>query len=263
LSLSVTFVGTKERVGATRTAQGTGFLTNLKSIMKLPEFRVVLAMFLLNMVGFDLVQVVLIFFLKHVIKVSDDLVFVFMAIPLVVAVLSAPLWVLLGQKWGKKNAFIIAAVYLFVSFLLCLVVPEGNVVFMGVLCAFAGIGVSASQVIPFSIIPDIIEIDEYENGTRREGAFYGVTMFLYKAASAIAINVATLFLAAFGYMEAAAGQTAEEVAQPESAVWAIRILMGVGPGVCFLLAAAFVKKLSITKERFEEVRLALEERNNN
>jgi GPH family glycoside/pentoside/hexuronide:cation symporter len=229
--------------------------------MKLPEFRVVLAMFLFNMVGFDLVQVVLIFFLKHVIKVSDDLVFIFMAIPLVTAVLSAPLWIALGQKWGKKNAFIVAAVYLFVSFLLCLVVPEGGVVFMGVLCAFAGVGVSASQVIPFSIIPDVIEIDEYRNGTRREGAFYGVTMFLYKAASAIAINIATLFLAAFGYMEATAGQNVGEVIQPDSAVWAIRILMGTGPGVCFLVAAAFVRKLSITKERFEEVKLALEERN--
>ena len=181
------------------------------------------------------------------IKVSEESTFIFMAIPLVIAIGAAPIWVMLGEKWGKKKAYIVAAVYLSLSFLLCLVVPEGGVLFMIALCVLAGVGISASQVIPFSIIPDVIEIDEYENGTRREGAFYGITMFLYKVASAVAINIVTIILAIFGYEEVSSGTSQ---VQPESAIFAIRLVMGIGPGIFFLISAIFVKMLPIYKGTF-------------
>lgn len=259
-SLLVTFTGTKERVTSFDSLSTGHFFENLRSILKLSEFRIVLGMFLFNMIGFDLIQVVLIYFLKHVIHVSEDLSFVFMAIPLVVAIASVPMWIAIGKKWGKKNAYIFAAIYLSLSFLLCLFVPEGGMNWMIVLCVLAGVGISASQVIPFSIIPDVIEIDEHKNGVRREGAIYGVIMFLYKAASAIAINLFAVLLAFFGYLETRAGQTEIDTVQPDSAILAIRIIMGVGPGICFLLSAVFVKMLPITKESFAEVKEALEQR---
>ena len=228
--------------------------------MKLKEFRIILGMFLFNMVGFDLIQVLLIYFLKHVIRVSEDVTFLVMAVPLVVAIAAAPLWVWLGEKWGKKKAYMVAAVYLTFSFMLCLVAPVGNLSFMLIISAFAGIGISASQVIPLSIIPDVIEVDEYENGTRREGAFYGITTFLYKVASALAINVATLLLGFWGYIESTADTVIGQVIQPDSAISAIRIMMGIGPGIFFLTSALFVKFLPIDKERFNEIKRIIDER---
>ncbi|MCP4137172.1 MAG: MFS transporter [bacterium] len=258
LSLMVTFFGTKERVYSSGTSNHEGLIKTFKSIMKLREFRIILGMYLFNMIGFDLIQVILIFFLKDVINVPEADSFIFMAIPLVIAVLCAPLWITLGEKWGKKKAYIVAAIYMSISFLFCLLAPEGNMNYMYVICAFAGIGISASQVIPYSIIPDVIEVDEYENGTRREGAFYGVIMFLYKAASALTIEATAILLAVFGYIESKAGAAA--VDQPDSAIWAIRILMGVGPGIFFLISAIFVHRLPITKERFDEIRGIIDER---
>jgi len=259
VSLLLTFFGTKERAHEQNTAVKEGFFKNLGSIMKLREFRIILGMFLFNMIGFDLIQVMFIYFLKHVIQVPEDLTFVIMAVPLVVAIAAAPLWIRLGEKWGKKKAYIVAAFYLCTSFLICLVAPVGNLTFMIVLAAFSGIGISASQVIPLSIIPDVIEVDEYKNGSRREGAFYGITMFLYKAASALAISLATLLLGFWGYIEASSDTTAV-IVQPGSAITAIRILMGVGPGIFFMLSALFVKILPITRERFDEIKKLIEER---
>jgi GPH family glycoside/pentoside/hexuronide:cation symporter len=259
-SLLLTFFGTRERVRESSYSSKEGFFKTFGSIMKLKEFRIILGMFLFNMVGFDLIQVLLIYFLKHVIQVAEDVTFMVMAVPLVVAIAAAPLWVWLGEKWGKKKAYMVAAVYLIFSFSLCLIAPVGNLTFMLIISAMAGIGISASQVIPLSIIPDIIEIDEYENGTRREGAFYGITTFLYKVASAIAINVATLFLGFWGYIESTADTVIGQVIQPDSAINAIRIMMGVGPGIFFLISAVFVKFLPINKERFNEIKQIIEDR---
>lgn len=258
-ALIFTFLGTKERVTEKTPPSREGFFKNLSSILALREFRIILGMFLFNMIGFDLIQVMLIYFLKHVIRVSEDFTFITMAVPLIVAIAAAPLWVMLGEKWGKKKTYIVAAVYLSISFLVCLVAPVDNLIFMIILAAFAGIGISASQVIPLSIIPDVIEVDEYKNGRRREGAFYGITMFLYKFASAIAINVATLILGFWGYIEASPDVTTK-IVQPDSAVRAIRIIMGVGPGIFFMISALFVRMLPITKERFEEIKKAIEDR---
>ena len=258
-ALIFTFLGTKERVVDHKQVPRKSFFKNLKSIFALREFRIVIGMFLFNMVGFDLIQVMLIYFLKQVIHVSENVTFVIMAVPLIVAIAAAPLWVKLGEKWGKKKAYQVAAIYLSISLLVCLVAPVGNLAFMIVLSAFVGIGISASQVIPLSIIPDVIEVDEYRNGTRQEGAIYGIIMFLYKFASAIAINVATLILGFWGYMEVSA-DTVAEVVQPESAITAIRIIMGIGPGIFFLISALFVKMLPITKERFDEIKKAIEDR---
>lgn len=258
-ALIFTFLGTKERVQGHTQPPRKSFFKNLKSILALREFRIILGMFLFNMVGFDLIQVMLIYFLKHVILVSEEYTFLTMAVPLIFAIAAAPLWVKLGEKWGKKKAYIVAAIYLTISLMVCLVAPAGNLVFMIVLAAFAGIGISASQVIPLSIIPDVIEVDEYKNGTRQEGAIYGIIMFLYKVASAIAINVATLILGFWGYTEASA-DAMTEIVQPESAVNAIRIIMGIGPGIFFLISALFVKTLPITKERFDKIKKAIEDR---
>jgi len=263
IALLLTFFGTKERVQQASNKVKEGFFKTFTSIMKLVEFRLILGMFLFNMIGFDLIQVMLIYFLKHVIHISEDYTFLLMAIPLVVAIAAAPMWIKLGSRWGKKKAYIVAAIYLAIAFLICLVAPVGNMAFMVILCALAGVGISASQVIPLSIIPDVIEVDEYKNGSRREGAFYGITMFLYKVASAVAINIATLLLGFWGYIEANGGAQITDVVQPDSAVTAIRLIMGIGPGIFFLISALFVKFLPITKERFDEIKRIIEERKAN
>lgn len=253
ISVLITFFGTRERVQPEE-KHPTAILDTLRSILGLREFRIVLGMFLFNMIGFDLIQAIFIFFLKDVIHVSEDMTFVIMGIPLVVAVLAAPFWVKIGEKLGKRKAYISAAVYFMLSLVTCLFIPAGSITPVIIISVLAGIGISASQIIPFSIIPDVIEIDEYESGIRREGAFYGITMFLYKVASAVAISMASGLLGFFGYVENSTDP------QPDSALWCIRLLMGVGPGIFFLISAYFVKILPITRERFDEVKRAIESR---
>ena len=249
----ITFVGTKERVQSEAVIHD-GLLKTFKAVLSLHEFRIILGMFLFNMIGFDLIQALFIFFLKDVILIEEDMTFVVMGIPLIVAVLSAPLWIYISDKLDKRRAYMVAAIYFTLSLLLCLIAPVHNLQFVIIIGVLAGVGISASQIIPFSMIPDVIEYDEYKNGVRREGAFYGITTFLYKVASASAIALASAFLAFFGYIENSA------TAQPQSAVSAIRYMMAFAPGLCFLISVYFVSILPITREGFDEIKRILNER---
>ncbi len=198
------------------------------------------------MIGFGILFRPFIFFLKDVILISEDMTFVVMGIPLIVAVLSAPLWIFVSDKLDKRKAYMIAAIYFTLSLLLCLIAPVNNLQFVIIIGVLAGIGISASQIIPFSMIPDVIEYDEYSSGIRREGAFYGITTFLYKVASAAAIAGASAMLAYFGYVENST------MAQPQSAISAIRYMMAFARAYHFNFGV-FCLDVPLTRERFDEI----------
>ena len=66
-------------------------------------------MLLFNMIGFVLIHALFKFFLKDVIRISEDMTFVVMGIPLIIAVCSALLWIYISNKLYKCRAYIIAA----------------------------------------------------------------------------------------------------------------------------------------------------------
>ncbi len=247
-----TFTFTKERVKP-EARETEGIFETLKSFWRLKEFRFVLALFLFNQIGADVFMFIIIFFLKDVIMIPEDTTFIIMGIPIITAIIMAPFWVWMGSRLGKPKTLTISSIYFAVVLLFCLLAPVGNLYFIIGIAIFIGIGMSASQVLIWSIMPDVIEIDEYENGERREGAFYGITSLIYKAASAAAVAVAGSMIAYFGYVE-------NSTTQPASSLTAIRLLMGIGPAIFFLLTAITVSRLPITKTRFEEVMKALDER---
>src|SRR5699024_6247087 len=127
---------------------------------------------------------------------------------------------------------------------------------------FVGIALSALQIIPMSLIPDVIDIDEYENNIRREGAFNGIIMFMHKAATGIAVGGVGLLIEFFGYTEAAPNQSAADIAQPESALTAIRIILALIPAIAFIIAIIFTWKLDVSKQRFDTIVKEIGKRNN-
>lgn len=247
------FAGTKERVQPTL-QKPEPMLKSLRSLLRLKEYRLVLGVFIFNMVGFDIIMALYIYFMKYALQISDDVSYLFMMIPLVLAVIATPLWVWVSDKLGKKKAYIISAIYFVVPLFICLFLPAGNIPLIIGIIALIGVGISASQTLTFSILPDVVEVDELKNGVRREGTIYGTTMFLYKLASAVLVALTTAMLGVFGYLESAGG---EVVTQPASAIFGIRLLIGIVPALCFVLSAVFVKNLPLSKQEFDAIRASL------
>lgn len=249
----------KERIKSPRNMY-QGFFKTISSFFKLKEFRHYTGLFLFNMVGLDIIMAVIVFFIADTLKISGDTT-IFLATPLVCAVIFAPFWTFVSKKIGKCKSYIIALFYISIVMLSSLILPENSPILLLVVCVLAGAGISACQILPYSILPDIIDIDEYKNGIRREGAISGIFTFMMKLASALAIAIVGWILSAFGYIEASPDVSiVQNIVQPQSALVAIRVIFAVMPVIAFAFSGYFTNKLKITKEGLTDIISQLEER---
>ena len=235
-----------------------GFFRTLYEFFKLPEFTFIMSTYLFSMVGFDVIMAIFMFFINDALGYAGGVMaMVFVAIPLVCAIASAAFWVWASEKWDKARVYTAAAIYMFIVLFFAIFVPAKNDVTTVIIVILAGLGLSAIQILPYASIPDVVEIDEYVNGVRREGAYYGICQFMYKIGSGIVVSVVSAVLGAFGYVESTDGSVID---QPDSALMAIRIVMGTVPGVFFLISLIFTWKGRIDRDRFATIKEELAKR---
>lgn len=244
------------------------FTKTMKQFFALKEFRCNLLYYLLSMVGFDIIMAIFMFYVRDSLALGGGIIsMIFIAIPLLTAMIASILWVKLTEKHEKHNVYGVAAIYLTLTLLLVFIIPsaeKSNItltyILLSIVVVLVGIGMSAIQIIPWATLPDVIEIDEYTNNVRREGAYYGIVQFMYKVASGIGVSIVSLILGAFGYIENPEFE-AGPVIQPYEALIAIRIILGILPGIIFIASAYFARKGKITREHFNEIKVSLNERN--
>ncbi|MEI6181061.1 MAG: MFS transporter, partial [Chloroflexales bacterium] len=112
------------------------------------------------------------------------------------------------------------------------------------------VGVATAYIVPWSMMPDVIELDELETGQRREGVFYGLMVLLQKFGLAAGQFIIGVVLQNTGFI-ATEGQT--NLTQPASALFALRILIGPAPTVILLCGMALTAFYPITKAKHAEI----------
>jgi len=251
----------KERVESNSTYDKP-LLTTVKEFFSMKEFRSTMMYYLLSMVGFDIIMAVFLFFVNDALGFAlvggGEISMIFIALPLIFAIGSAMFWVKKSEKYDKVKVYSFAVIWISIALLLCLFIPKYDInnpiisyLFLGITVIFVGIGMSAVQILPFASIPDIVEVDEYYHGIRREGAYYGIVSFVYKIASGISIAFIGLILGLFHYVESIDGAY---VPQPDSALIAIRITIGILPGVLFFISVLYGKKANLDRKRFNQIK---------
>lgn len=170
-------------------------------------------------------------------------------------------WSRLSKTLGKKAVYFMGmGLWIIAQFGLYFLEP-GQVALMYVLAVMAGVGVSTAYLVPWSMIPDVIELDELNTGQRREGVFYGFMVLLQKLGLALGLFLVGLSLQAAGFREAVAGLPLPT--QPPSAVDAIRIAIGPFPTIALIFGLVLTYFYPITREVHAEVVLKLAERKRN
>lgn len=97
-----------------------------------------------------------------------------------------------------------------------------------------------------------MEYGEWKSGKRSEGATYAVLSFTRKITQSIGGAVGAAALAFGGYLSATAA--VPNPVQPESAVTAIRVTIGLLPAVVALIEMVIFWKYPLTDARFREIR---------
>jgi GPH family glycoside/pentoside/hexuronide:cation symporter len=229
-------------------------------------FRFATLIYMLNWITFDLVALVLPFFLTYWIAQGDllqkalglPLESTVFALLLVTSVVVLPFWLWLSRRLSKHIAYIIGMSFWAVVQLLLFSIQPGQITPVLILAVMAGISVSTAHVLPDAIFPDVIEWDELRTGRRQEGIYYGVKNFVRKLTGALAIFIALQVLGLSGYQ--APPEAATQFTQSTTALTAIRVLIGPFGAALLLSAVIAAWFYPLTRERHGRVRTLLARR---
>lgn len=170
-------------------------------------------------------------------------------------------WKIVSERLGKKAVYFLGTVIWIIAQGGLFLLQPGRIGLMYLLAVMAGFGVSVAYLIPWSMIPDAIELDELNTGQRREGVFYSFMVLLQKFGLALALLIVGYALELAGFIEQTPGEAIP--VQPESALLAIRIAVGPLPTVVLIVGLILAYFYPITREVHAEIRLKLQERKTN
>jgi GPH family glycoside/pentoside/hexuronide:cation symporter len=255
---------------AAEQAVRTSFVESARAAWGNVPFRFATLLYMLNWITFDLVALMLPFYLVYwiaggnllakanLLGVSLALESAVLGVLLIVAVLALPFWTWLARRLSKRSAYIVGMVFWAAVQIVLVTARPGQIDFVMVLAVLAGLSVSTAHVLPEAIFPDVIEWDELRTRRRREGIYYGVKNFIRKLTGALAIFMALQVLGWFGYQTPPEG--ASQFAQPASALAAIRFLTGPVGALLLLSAVGAAWFYPLTRERHARIRRLLARR---
>lgn len=217
-------------------------------------FWMVMGLYLLSWTTASILAADLVYFANYHLRVPEQANY-FVLVAEGAAIAFIPLWVWVARWLDKRRAFILGmaswiAVLLPLSFL-----RSDQVGLAYLLAVLAGSGIATAYVIPWAMVPDIMELDELKTGQRREGSYYAFASFFQKAATGAAIWAMGQALHWAHYITPTAAVPVPE--QPAQAVQVIRWFMGPIPAVLLALSIVFAWFYPITREYHAALRAQL------
>jgi GPH family glycoside/pentoside/hexuronide:cation symporter len=177
-----------------------------------------------------------------------------LALYISVAALCIPLWERLSRRVDKRRLLLVAMVLMALILVMIGSAVSGTAVeafYVG--CALLGTVMAAYMLIAFSFAPDLVDYDHLRSGSRQEAMVFGLWLTVHQLGVAVAGLLLGLVLQLSGYVGGAAEQS-------DSALLAVRVLLGVLPGVFMVLAVIALQRYGITRQVYVEIRRSLADR---
>ncbi len=224
-------------------AEQQGFFKTYGAALKNRPFVLVTLTYALHICGTAIAQGALIYYFDYIYGPGANLQLALILL-LAPVIPSIWLWRALSTRIGKKWSWNIGmAVFLVALMVIFFFARQAGPTLFYIVVAFAGVGLATNYVMPFSAIPDTVELDYAENGVRREGAFYGLFNFMNKVGVALANFINGIILSIFGYVA--------NVAQTETSKLGIQLLVGPVAGVFFLAGVVVMAFYPITRRYYD------------
>ncbi|MEE3328574.1 MAG: glycoside-pentoside-hexuronide (GPH):cation symporter [Myxococcota bacterium] len=221
-------------------------------VLRNPHSRVLLLVFLIESVGGAVVNVLTTYVSEYVVGTPDyaPLYILLYALP---SAASVPLWVRLAGRYGKKRLWLFSMLVSAICFGSMLFLEEGDVFMISAAALVLGLGSGAGAVVAPSIQADVIDYDELKTGERKEGTYFATWNFVFKLATGFTLVLTGFALDFAGFVP--------NVEQSESARFALLLLYGAFPMVCFLLGAyIFHRYFNLDEAAHAQIRAELDAR---
>ena len=173
-------------------------------------------------------------------------------------IVALPVYMAVIRKASKMAAYISGAIIWIVSALVLLIIPAGaNPVWLYLLAAVMGFGISGPGLIPHAIFADVVDVGHLKFGERSAGTFSGLGSFINTVAQAIGLAIVMFVIGAAGFKEQEIGAP-PILSQPESAQKAIILLMAFTPLVCMTIGVLICLRYRLNKDNHARVLAALD-----
>lgn len=225
----ITFFGTEE-IKDVITEKKSRFIGSIGRVFKSTSYLTLLLAFLFNSLAAQLLQTNIALYCKYSIAAKDEYQLIIMIL-LATTILSVPLWQTLMQRYGKKLTYGIGLL-MFIPNLFPLLFLSDQIALMYVLAAICGISMSSHFLLPWSMLPDVIDEFMIKTGQRQEAIFYSFFVFFTKFSAGISVAVSSLFLEFAGYEDCPNGCCE----QPHSVKLTLRLLLVPVPVILCLLS---------------------------
>ncbi len=217
-------------------------------------FRMVMGLYLLSWTTASILAAVLIYFANYYLKVPDQANY-FVLVAQGSAIVFIPVVVKICQVLDKRRAFVIGTIAWALVLMGIFAIRADQLGLGYLLASLSGFGIATAYVVPWSMIPDVVEYDQLRSGQRREGSYYAFASFFQKLATGAALWGMGQALALTGYITP--GKNGPLPDQPIAAVQAIRFFVGPVPVVLLVLAVVFALRYTISRESHQATLQAL------
>ena len=255
------FFGTRDRAVSNNTKKEEYNNTNLSIVEQIRiafsnrPFLFVIGIYLCSWLGVQLTASILPYFVIYWMQLPEG---TFPQVAIAVqgtALIMLFVWSFVSKKVGKKAVYFMGICLWIIAQGGLFFTQPGQVGLMYFLAVIAGFGVSTAYLVPWSMIPDVIDLDELNTGQRREGIFYSFMVFLQKIALAIGLFLVGVALDITGFIETIPGETPPT--QPYSALLAVRIAIAPLPTIFLIVGLLLAYFYPITREVHNEILLKL------
>lgn len=250
----ITFSAIKESYIPEPDESSPGFVEGIRIAFRNRPFIMVTAIYLLSWLAIQFVQANMLLYVRYWIGGEEQ--FIFLAMALQISIFAFLIvWTKVSERIGKRKVYFVGvSLWIVVELALYLVQP-GQITLLFGLAVLAGAGASVAYLIPWSMLPDVVDVDELNTGQRREGVYYGFFVFLQKLGISLGLALSNLVFDAAGYINAVPGEAFP--LQPDGVKLALRLFVSFVPAVILVLSFPIVYKYPITRSRHAEIRAEL------
>lgn len=250
----ITFAFTREVHFLEDRPKGPGFFAGLRLVFRNRAFIYVTLIYLLSWLSIQFVQNNLLLYVKYWIGAEEQFGILILTIQFS-SFLFLLFWARLSQRIGKQQVYYLGMTAWIVVSLLIFWIQPGQIAPLYFLAVLAAAGVSIGYLVPWSMLPDVVELDELETGQRREGIYYGFFVFLQKLGISLGIAISNYILELAGYINQIPGGPLPE--QPPAALFALRLFVSLVPAIILLSSFLAVRAYPLTRERHAAIRAEL------
>ncbi len=221
------------------------FLPTYLAVFKCKPYLILAFTYALHLAGITFLSGIIVYYFKYIYQ-NEFMGTIAMLVLLVIAMCFIPVSVLISKKRGKKFAY---QVFFALESLVCLLIfflgHELGMYFFLAMMVPGGVALGFSYVAPYAMLPDAVEVDAIQTGVKKEGSFYGMWTFLSKVGQSVAFYGAGAILSAFHFVP--------NVVQHEGSIFAMRLLIGPVPVLCFAAAFFLLLRYPIDEQRYKEI----------